>query len=46
MPYCTEPQVRAIVDTDIANADIVELIEETDAWITFFPKLISMGASN
>ena len=33
MPYCTEDQVRAIVDTHISDAAIIELIEETDWWI-------------
>lgn len=30
-PYCTYHHVRAICDTDITDADITELIEETDA---------------
>jgi len=31
--YSTEDQVRAICDTDITDAEITELIEETDALI-------------
>jgi hypothetical protein len=30
MPYCTYSHVRAICETDITNAEITELIEETD----------------
>ena len=33
MPYSTEAQVRAIVDTDMTPAEVTELIEETDAWM-------------
>ena len=33
MVYSTQAQVRAIVDTDIEDAEITELIEETDAWM-------------
>lgn len=33
MVYSTAAQVRAIVDTDITDAEITELIEETDAWM-------------
>jgi len=31
--YSTAAQVKAIVSTDMLNADITELIEETDAWM-------------
>ena len=30
MPYCTFSHVRAICNTDITNAEITEMIEETD----------------
>ena len=33
MAYCTVDQVQAIVNTDIPDADILELIEETDTFI-------------
>lgn len=33
MPYSTASQVKAIVDTNMSNADVTELIEETDAWM-------------
>ena len=33
MPYCTFRQVKAIVDTDMENAEITELIEENDWFI-------------
>jgi hypothetical protein len=31
--YVTNAQVRAIVDTDITDAEITELIEESDEWL-------------
>ena len=31
MPFCTEDQVRAIVDTDITDSELIELIEDVDA---------------
>ena len=34
-PYCTFAQVQAIVDSDMAAADITELIEETDAFMDY-----------
>jgi len=33
MAYSTAAQVQAIVVTDMAPADITELIEESDAWM-------------
>jgi hypothetical protein len=33
MAYCTNTQVRAIVDTDISDAEITELIAESDEWL-------------
>jgi hypothetical protein len=33
MAYVTNTQVRAIVDTDITDAEITELIEESDEWL-------------
>ena len=33
MAYSTAAQVKAIVITDMADADVTELIEETDAWM-------------
>jgi len=32
MPYCVVNQVRAVCDTDITDAEITELIEESD-WV-------------
>jgi len=33
MAYCTPAQVRAICDTDITDAELLELIAETDAFM-------------
>ena len=33
MVYSTAAQVKAVCDTNIANADITEIIEEVDAWL-------------
>ena len=45
MAYCTNTQVRAIVDTDILDAEITELIEETDAWLDLKFDTASMNAN-
>ena len=33
MAYCTQLQVRGIVDTDMENTEITELIEEVDGFM-------------
>lgn len=33
MAYCTNTQVKAIVDTDMSDAEVTELITETDAYL-------------
>ena len=43
MPYSTSGQVRAICDTDITDAEITELIEESD-WL-IDQKISSGGVS-
>jgi hypothetical protein len=43
--YCTFSQVKAIVDTDISDADITEMIEETDAYMDLRLDTASLGAT-
>ena len=33
MAYSTALQVKAVCNTDIPNADIIEIIQEVDAWL-------------
>ena len=45
IPYCTLGQVRAICDTDIEDAEITELIEETDAAMDLRLDTSSLGTT-
>lgn len=45
MAYCTSDQVRAIVDSDVTDAEITELIDETDALLDERLDTGSMGAT-
>lgn len=45
MAYCTAAQVKAVVDTDMADAEVTELIEETDAWMDLMLPTGSLNAT-
>lgn len=45
MAYCTNTQVRAIVDTDITDAEITDLITESDAYLDVILNTGSLSAT-
>jgi len=45
MAYCTNAQVKAIVSTNISDANITDLITESDAYINIIVKESALSAT-